>query len=91
MNRYRRKVDGNQAEVVAALRRAGWAVCDLHVVGRGLPDLLVARHGVNMLVEVKKPGELLSAREKKFFSAWPGAKVIAYGAQDAIDKLSEIG
>jgi Holliday junction resolvase len=47
------KVDRNQPEIVAALRHLGFRVEMLHAVGGGVPDLLVARHGVNYLIEVK--------------------------------------
>ena len=49
------KVDSNHREIVQALRRAGVAVQDLSAVGRGVPDLLCARAGLNVLLEVKRP------------------------------------
>ena len=89
--RHRRKPDANQAEVVAALRAAGYAVLDLHRVGEGVPDLLVAdeRTGHQVLVEIKQDGEFLNVREKEFFQTWPGQKRIVFDAQDAVDKLSD--
>ena len=65
--RHRRKPDANQAEVVAALRAAGYAVLDLHRVGEGVPDLLVAdeRTGHQVLVEIKM--EIWSALETKLY------------------------
>ena len=50
------KVDANQADIVAALRRIGATVQCLHQVGHGCPDLLVGWHGENILLEVKMPG-----------------------------------
>ena len=47
------KVDANQKEIVAALRRIGATVQCLHMVGHGCPDLLVGWHGENILMEVK--------------------------------------
>lgn len=47
------KVDGNQAEIVAALRKVGATVQPLHAVGAGCPDLLIGYRGRNWLIEVK--------------------------------------
>lgn len=49
------KVDANQAEIKSALEAVGCSVQSLHQVGGGVPDLLVARFGVNYLIEVKNP------------------------------------
>jgi len=65
-----RRVDANQAEIVAALRKAGCRVLDLHEVGKGCPDLLVLCRGALFLLEVKtKKGRLTSA-EVKFITEW---------------------
>lgn len=47
------KVDANQAEIVEALRRIGARVTPLHMVGGGVPDLLVEHRNRIFLVEVK--------------------------------------
>jgi hypothetical protein len=47
------KIDRNQPEIVAALRKAGATVQILSAVGKGCPDLLVGFRGVNTLIEVK--------------------------------------
>jgi hypothetical protein len=41
------------AEVRSALRAAGWTVVDCAGVGSGFPDLLIAKHGVVRMVEIK--------------------------------------
>lgn len=61
-----RKVDANQAEIVAGLRACGWFVEILSDVGRGVPDLLVGGRGVWVLIEVKAPGGRLTADQ----AAW---------------------
>ncbi len=48
-----RRVDQNQAAIVAELRRRGCLVVDLHAIGKGVPDLLVGQMGAWYLVEVK--------------------------------------
>lgn len=57
------KVDANQGEIVDALRRVGCSVQLLHMVGKGCPDLLVGRHGVNVLLEIKDGSKPPSARK----------------------------
>ena len=54
-------MDGPQAEIVAALRKAGIAVLPLNAVGGGVPDLLVSIRRYSALVEVKAPGTGLGA------------------------------
>lgn len=84
------KVDRNQPAITAALRAAGWTVKPLHAVGQGFPDLAVAKTGVNLLVEVKMPGEKLTPDEIEFHAAWPGPIIIAYDEQDAIEKAEAL-
>ena len=47
------RIDANQPAIVAALRKAGCTVQHLHSVGKGCPDLLVGKSGVNYLIELK--------------------------------------
>ncbi len=55
-----RKTDGNQAQIVKELERAGYHVTDLSVVGGGVPDLIVTGfnqllgHVIALFVEVKR-------------------------------------
>lgn len=52
-NRKRGRRDGNEAEIIEALRSLGASVEQLE--GKGLPDLLVGWRGKNILLEVKDP------------------------------------
>ena len=68
---YRRsKVDANQREIVAALRKAGVSVLSLASVGDGCPDLLASIRGKVTLLEVKKPGEKLRQSQVDFVAKW---------------------
>ena len=95
MPRWAKRADGNQAEIVAALRKAGYQVLDFHQAGFGVPDLLVCAkvdYGDTLArwscwVEVKKPGELLTQAERQFFDKAPGQKIIVYDAAGAVSKL----
>ena len=57
------KVDQNQPEIVAALRKIGATVQPLHGVGAGCPDILVGYRGRNLLVEIKDGSKPPSARK----------------------------
>jgi len=83
------KTDRNQAEIVAALRKAGCAVQDLSAVGRGVPDLLVARAGLNILLEVKdgkKPpsDRRLTPEQEAWHAAWPGDVYVVTSVTEAL-------
>jgi hypothetical protein len=70
-------VDSNQAEIVAALRKAGCEVLSLAAVGNGCPDLLIlAPDGELKLVELKdgnKPPskQKLTPHQVAFHKRWP--------------------
>lgn len=77
------KVDGNQAEIVDALR---YEDCLVHVTSRlggGFPNLVVYERTAKVifLVECKMPGELLTPAECHFANHWPVH--IVYSADDA--------
>jgi Holliday junction resolvase len=74
------RVDANQAEIVAALRKAGATVQPIHTIGHGCPDLLAGYHGKTYLIEVKdgnKPpsAQKLTPDEKEWIDAWRGGDV----------------
>lgn len=47
------KVDDNHSQIVQVFRKLGCTVQSLATIGRGVPDLIVARRGNLVLVEVK--------------------------------------
>lgn len=57
---YRKRVDVNQARIVAALRRCGWYVHHTSRLGGGFPDAVCARAGQLRLVEIKDGTKALS-------------------------------
>lgn len=72
------KVDANQGEIVDALRAVGAKVQPLHMVGEGVPDLLVRYRGDLHLVEVKdgrKPpsDRRLTPAQLAWHLEWAGA------------------
>lgn len=51
------RVDGNQGEIVRALRDAGAFVQSLATIGDGCPDLLVIHDGLVFVFELKDPAQ----------------------------------
>lgn len=86
------KVDRNQPEVVAALRKAGASVQVLSPVGQGCPDLLVGYGGHNFLYEVKD-GALPPSRTKltpdqvEWHQGWKGQVLVVYSVEMALKAL----
>lgn len=89
------KVDANQSEIVAALRKAGASVQPLHSVGQGVPDLLCAIAGVTFLVEVKdgeKPpsAQKLTPDQVEWHSKWRAPVYIVNSQAQAVDLVQKI-
>ena len=89
---HRGRVDRNQPEIVAALRKAGATVVSLARIGEGCPDLLVGYRGKTLLIEVKDgeaipPKRLLTADELDFQSKWMGERIWNVGSVGEALKL----
>lgn len=71
--RIRARVDDNQKQIVDELRKRGFAVLHLHMVGRGCPDLLVSDAHDMRLVEVKMTEKSkYKPLQIKFNAEWKG-------------------
>lgn len=75
--RRRGRTDGNQVEIVRALRAVGATVQSLADIGKGCPDLLVGFRGDTYLLEVKDGSKVPSARkltedEERWHKEWHG-------------------
>lgn len=82
-------MDANQSRIVAALRAVGATVQPLHMVGAGVPDLLVGYHGVNYLLEVKDgeqppSARKLTAEQVEWHAAWRGNVAVVCNIEEAI-------
>jgi hypothetical protein len=85
-------VDKNQATIVAALRTVGCSVLPLHAVGQGCPDLLVARLGEMVLLEVKDGDKPPSARkltpdQVEFHATWRGRIAVVCNVKEALEAV----
>lgn len=88
-----RKVDANHSEIVEAFRRLGYSVRSTATLGKGFPDLCIAKFGVNTLIEVKDgklppSGRKLTEDEETFWREWNGSIVLIQSVDEvmAFDK-----
>ena len=86
------KADQNQPEIVAEFRRLGWTVAHTHQVGKGFPDIVVARADRIELVEIKDGKKPPSARkltpdEQQFHDAWPSGIAIVTSVEDVRERF----
>jgi hypothetical protein len=89
---FAKKVDKNQNDVVKVLRDYGADVYLLHMVGGGIPDLLVAYEGHTILIEVKDGADKkLTPQQIKLFAAWKGSYLFRVNSsEDAIEVLKSL-
>ncbi len=74
------KIDVNQPEIVAALRKVGATVQSLAATGDGCPDLLVGFKGQTYLLEIKDGQKVPSAQklttdQVAWHSVWSGGNL----------------
>lgn len=89
--KYRQRVDGNQAEIVKALRQVG---CSVIVIGKPV-DLLVGYRAHNFLIEVKDPDSDYgkydpgTKEQNEFIANWKGQVRKVYTTEEAIELVSK--
>jgi hypothetical protein len=80
----RNTTDANHKEIVAEFKKIGFSVKNLCHVGGSLPDIIVAKHGYNVLVEIKTPGGKVSKGQADFMQAWKGLCRVVRTTEDVI-------
>jgi hypothetical protein len=89
MPKYNAKVDSNQPEIVKAFRNLGFSVFLTHTLGRGFPDIVAGKQGLNFLIEIKD-GSLppskrkLTPAEQEFKDNWRGQYDIIESIDDVV-------
>ena len=83
------RTDGNQTEIVSALRAIGASVSPTHAIGGGFPDLVVGFRKRSVLFEVKDPKQPPNKRkltddEAIWFGNWKGEAYVIETAEQAI-------
>lgn len=88
------KIDANQPEIVAALRKVGATVHSTAGVAKGFPDLTVGYKRATYLLEVKDGSKPPSARELtpdqvKWYATWNGGPCVV--VNNVSEALAAIG
>jgi Holliday junction resolvase len=81
------KVDANQAEIVKALRKAGYAVQSLANIGAGCPDLMVGCARGNFLLEIKDGKGKLTEDQVTWHRMWPAPVHLVRTIEEALDAV----
>lgn len=81
INRRKRR-DTNHAEVIAAFKALGWSVIDCSQLGGSVPDLMVARGGRTVAVEVKTAKGKVQPGQTAWLASWPSETAIVRDVTD---------
>lgn len=88
------RVDANQTPIVDAFRDLG---CSVKIVSqlKGFCDVVVGKHQINVLVEIKDGDKVPSKRKltkdsKDFFETWKGWAVVVKSVDEAIALVKKL-
>lgn len=87
-----KKIDHNQRAIVKAMRSMGASVQSLADIGKGVPDLLVAWRGKNILIECKN-GERqwkLTVAQERWAAAWQAPVHVITSVDQAVEFLNHL-
>lgn len=92
--RRRARVDANQKEIVAKLRKFGCSILHTHQLGKGAPDIIIGYNNLNYLIEIKdgsktKSQQKLTPDELEFQSNWKGAYFVCNSYEQIISIIDE--
>ena len=76
------RVDSNHTEVVKVFKQLGCSVLSLASLGKGVPDLLVATHGITWLVEIKAGKGKENALQTAWGVSWQGSRALVRDTAD---------
>ena len=81
------KVDANQPEIVAALKKVGATIWHTYPLGRGGPDIVVGYGGRSYPMEIKSKDGVLTEDEVKWHKAWQGNISIVRSVDEALEVI----
>ena len=85
------RIDGNQKEIVASLRKAGYYLYVTSAMKHGFPDLMVvSKSGITVLMELKMPGCHLTPDEEKFMAECGAIYHVCYSPDDALEYMAGV-
>lgn len=80
-----RNTDANHTQIAATFKRMGYSVKDMSGVGGGFPDLIVAKHGDNDLVEIKTEEGELEESQRDFALRWNAPVYLIRSVDNIVD------
>jgi len=86
---YARRKDGPHAIVLQALRAYGWSVMDVSRAPLCI-DLVIAKAGRVVLVEVKDRTGKLTDGQKLLLSSWPGETAVLRSLEDVARLTADV-
>lgn len=86
LNRWAKRRDQNEAEIIQALKAIG---CSVHCLDEPC-DLLVGRGAITLCMEVKMPSGRLTKNQKEFAKTWRGQYRIVTTVDEAIDYVTNM-
>jgi len=86
LNRYAKKRDTSEREIITTLETVGMHV---HQLDRPV-DLVAGYRGLNYLIEVKTGKAKPNAEQAEFIETWRGQVVVLRDAQEAMDWCVEV-
>lgn len=86
------KIDLMQTPIVYELRKLGFSVEPrMARVGKGFPDILVGKYGLNILVEIKNDSKgKLTADEIIWHDNWEGQVLVGWNVPMIIEEFVKI-
>jgi lambda repressor-like predicted transcriptional regulator len=81
---YAKRVDANQKQIVAALRKCGVFVADTSRLGGGHPDIICQVFGRWVPVELKMPGAKLTDDEVRWWHNMGMTPIVAHDLAEAL-------
>lgn len=85
------RLDSNHRAIVEGLRKLGYSVQSLAMVGAGCPDIVVGAHGRNWLFEIKPPGppsrQGLTSAEQGWHYVWHGQVHVVSSVEDVVEVI----
>lgn len=81
---HRKRKDSIHKDVVAALERCGWVCLDTSSLGDGAPDVIAARSGVTVAIEIKSGTEPLRPKQIEWMQSWPGRSAVVRHVDQAV-------
>lgn len=83
--RTKARTDANHSDITAELRAIGVSVLSIHMIGDGVPDIIVGFMGYNFLFEIKTTEQgKLSKSEEEWHSKWNGHKAVCHSVMSVL-------